>query len=129
MKARLSGKDWVAIHKDLQFWGLLGWGLALPGLCLIAGGLIESGSARAMSPVDPWRVRLAALALFLGLAMYCAGLGAYARHKGWSSAWGWLGLSCLLGLGVLRALPKRCRHCGRSCRSGSFDCPGCGAPI
>jgi hypothetical protein len=129
MKPRLPGEDWVRLHKDLQFWGLLAWGLVLPGLCLLAGGMIEAAAARAMSPIDPWRVRLAASALFLGLALYCAGLGAYARHKGWHPAWGLLGLSCLLGLIVLRAMPKRCRQCERSNSGGSFDCPGCGAPV
>jgi hypothetical protein len=102
--------EWLRIHKQLQFWGILGWGLTVTGALAMLGVL-------------------AVLLTMSGLASFVGGLAAYARHKGLPAAWGLTGLGCILGLIILRFLPKRCRGCERRCAGGAFDCPGCGAPI
>ncbi|HEX7899817.1 MAG TPA: hypothetical protein VF950_18755 [Planctomycetota bacterium] len=115
------------IRKNIQFWGELGFVLGIPGVGVLFFGLVSSMVTT--DPFDHGAKAQAFMAVFAGLVLYCGALAAYARHKGRSFAWGLMGLSCVLGLIVLRFLPKRCRGCERACRGGTFDCPGCGAPI
>ena len=112
--------EWLRIHKDLQFWGILGWGLTMLGALALVGGAFASRSGTEA---------LAAALTLSGLVSYVAGLTAYARHKGLPAVWGLMGLGCLLGLFIIHCLPKRCRGCERRCAGRAFDCPGCGAPI
>lgn len=118
---------WLRIHQEIRFWGLLAWGLALPGLCLLGIAITESFTRTI--PADPGREARALFFTLSGLGFYGGGLAAYARRKGLPAAWGLMGLSCLLGWLVIRFLPKRCRGCERACGGGTFDCPGCGAPL
>ena len=111
---------WLRIHKEVRFWGMLAWVFSLPGLVFLGIGTLGLD-------VGPNLVSL--IYVLMGLFLYCAGLAAYALCKGLHPAWGLMGLSCLLGFLILRFMPPRCRGCERACAGGSFNCPGCGAPL
>ena len=123
----MDKEEWLRIHREIQFWGLLAWGLAFPGICLLVAGISEVSVVVTPSLRDHQLV--GQILILLGLGFYGGGLSAYARRKGLHPAWGLMGLSCLIGLFVIRFLPKRCRGCERACPGRTFDCPGCGAPI
>lgn len=120
MNPRLPGDVWVRLHKDIAFWGMLAWVFSLPGLLFLFTGV---------AGLDSGANFVSAVYMLMGLFLYCAGMAAYAVHKGLPPAWGLMGLSCVIGLLILRFMPKRCRNCERACSSAGFDCPGCGAPL
>lgn len=109
--------EWLRIHKELQFWGHAAMTLTFVGI------------AAFFTAIGARPRELAGTLGVLSLILFCAGLAAWAKRKGQSPVWGLMGLSCLVGVLVLRFLPKRCRGCGEARPGGSFDCSGCGAPL
>jgi hypothetical protein len=119
--------DRKRIDAQRKFWSTLGWSLGLPGAGLLALG--GSDSMTGIIPTPPGFGAVALVETVLGLGLYLGGLACYARYKNLPVAWGLLGFGCLVGLLILRCLPKLCRHCDFRNPSGGFDCLNCRAPI
>lgn len=91
------------------------WGL--PGLLLQTAGWVM------MDSFGP----LGGLLTLVGTTLLIIGLSYYARSRGHSWAFAFLGLLSCLGMIILAVLPRNCIVCGGGSRNG--QCLRCGAPV
>lgn len=96
--------------------------LAQVGGLMIVWGLLYRWPLFSMPLSDP-------IVTVLGLAIFLSATAVFARSKGRSAGWAFLGLGCFFGWLLIAYLPRICRWCGRSCRDRSRVCPDCSAPL
>lgn len=74
------------------------------------GIVLQVGGRLISSQEDPSTMTLGAAAFFAGMAFFVWGCVSYAQGKGYSGAWGLLGLLSCLGLLVLVLMPDQYKN-------------------